>query len=49
LVHEGWVRLVGVENPAYVEVAQILDSSLSTVKNYWAFARAWLLQEIKGV
>jgi RNA polymerase sigma factor (TIGR02999 family) len=30
------------------EVAQILDISLSTVKNYWAFARAWLLQEIKG-
>ncbi len=31
------------------EVAQILDVSLSTVKNHWAFARAWLLQEIKGV
>jgi RNA polymerase sigma factor (TIGR02999 family) len=31
------------------EVAQILEISLSTVKNYWAFARAWLLQEIKGV
>jgi RNA polymerase sigma factor (TIGR02999 family) len=31
------------------EVAQILGISLSTVKNYWAFARAWLLQEIKGV
>ena len=31
------------------EVAQILDLSLSTVKNYWAFARAWLIQEIKGV
>ena len=30
------------------EVAQILDISLSTEKNYWAFARAWLLQEIKG-
>ena len=30
------------------EVARILDISLSTVKNYWAFARAWLLQEIKG-
>jgi RNA polymerase sigma factor (TIGR02999 family) len=30
------------------DVAQILDISLSTVKNYWAFARAWLLQEIKG-
>jgi RNA polymerase sigma factor (TIGR02999 family) len=29
------------------EVAQILGISLSTVKNYWAFARAWLLQEIK--
>jgi RNA polymerase sigma factor (TIGR02999 family) len=31
------------------EVAQILDISLSTVKNYWAFARAWLVHEIKGV
>jgi len=31
------------------EVAQILGISLSTVKNYWAFARAWLLQEIKGI
>src|SRR6266566_3863678 len=30
------------------EVAQILDISLSTVKNYWAFARAWLHQELKG-
>src|SRR6266487_1566707 len=27
------------------EVAQILEISLITVKNYWAFARAWLLQE----
>jgi RNA polymerase sigma factor (TIGR02999 family) len=31
------------------EVAQILDISLSTVKAHWAFARAWLLQEIKGL
>jgi len=31
------------------EVAQILDISLSTVKTHWAFARAWLLQEIKGL
>jgi RNA polymerase sigma factor (TIGR02999 family) len=30
------------------EVAEILDISLSTVKTHWAFARAWLLQEIKG-
>ena len=30
------------------EIAQILSVSLSTVKNYWAFSRAWLLQEIKG-
>jgi RNA polymerase sigma factor (TIGR02999 family) len=30
------------------ETAQILGLSLSTVKNYWAFARAWLLQQIKG-
>jgi RNA polymerase sigma factor (TIGR02999 family) len=31
------------------EVAQILDISVATVKNYWSFARAWLLQEIKGL
>ena len=30
------------------EVAQILEISVSTVNNYWSFARAWLLQEIKG-
>lgn len=30
------------------EVAEILDISISTVKNYWAFSRAWLLQRIKG-
>ena len=31
------------------EVAGILGISISSVKNYWAFARAWLLQEIKGL
>src|SRR5215472_4296758 len=30
------------------EVAQILGVSVSTVKNYWAFSRAWLAQKIKG-
>jgi RNA polymerase sigma factor (TIGR02999 family) len=30
------------------EAAQILGLSVSTVKNYWAFARAWLLQQIKS-
>jgi RNA polymerase sigma factor (TIGR02999 family) len=30
------------------EIAQILGISVSTVKNYWAFARAWLAQQIKG-
>ena len=30
------------------EVAQILDISRTTVKTYWAFARAWLVHEIKG-
>ena len=29
------------------EVAEVLGISLSTVKNYWAFSRAWLLGEIK--
>ncbi len=30
------------------EAAQLLGLSVSTIKNYWAFARAWLFQEIKG-
>jgi len=29
------------------ETAQLLGISLSTVKNYWAFARAWLRQQIQ--
>jgi len=28
------------------EVGEVLGISLSTVKNYWAFSRAWLLNEI---
>ncbi len=30
------------------EVSQVLGVSLSTVKNYWAFSRAWLLNDIEG-
>jgi RNA polymerase sigma factor (TIGR02999 family) len=30
------------------ETAQLLGVSVSTAKNYWAFSRAWLFQEIKG-
>ena len=30
------------------EVAEVLGISLSTTKNYWAFSRAWLLNEIEG-
>jgi RNA polymerase sigma factor (TIGR02999 family) len=30
------------------EVAQVLDISASTAKNYWAFSRAWLFQKIRG-
>jgi len=29
------------------EVAEVLGISVSTVKNYWAFSRAWLLNEIE--
>ena len=29
------------------EVAEVLGVSLSTIKNYWAFSRAWLLNEIE--
>jgi len=30
-----------------LEVSDVLGVSLSTVKNYWAFSRAWLLGEIE--
>jgi len=30
------------------EIAQILGVSISTVKNYWSFSRAWLIQHING-
>jgi len=30
------------------EVAEIMGISLSTVRNYWTFARAWLLNEIRN-
>ena len=30
------------------DIAEILGISLSTVKNYWAFSRAWLIQQIKA-
>jgi RNA polymerase sigma factor (TIGR02999 family) len=30
------------------EVADVLGVSLSTVKNYWVFSRAWLLNKIEG-
>jgi len=29
------------------EIAQILSVSISTVKNYWAFSKAWLVQRIR--
>lgn len=30
------------------EIAGLLGVSVSTVKNYWSFARAWLFQEMEG-
>ena len=30
------------------EIAEALDLSVSTVKNYWAFARAWLFDSIRN-
>jgi len=30
------------------EVSEVLSISVSTAKNYWTFARAWLLNEIEG-
>ena len=29
------------------EVAQVLNISVSTTKNYWTFSRSWLLREIE--
>ncbi|HWX20094.1 MAG TPA: sigma-70 family RNA polymerase sigma factor [Candidatus Binatia bacterium] len=31
------------------EIAELLGVSLSTVKNYWVFSKAWLFREIKAV
>jgi RNA polymerase sigma factor (TIGR02999 family) len=36
---------VGMTNE---EIAQVLDLSVGTVKNYWTFARAWIFNEIKS-
>ena len=36
---------VGMTND---EIAQLLSISVSTVKNYWNFSRAWLFKEIGG-
>ena len=30
------------------EAARLLGISVSTVKNYWNFSRAWLFQEVSG-
>ncbi len=32
----------------FEEIADFLGCSISTVKNDWAFVRAWLLRELKG-
>jgi len=29
------------------EIAELIGVSLSTVKNYWVFSKAWLFREIK--
>jgi RNA polymerase sigma factor (sigma-70 family) len=29
------------------DIAELLGVSLSTVKNYWVFSKAWLFREIK--
>jgi RNA polymerase sigma factor (TIGR02999 family) len=30
------------------EIAQVLEVSVATVKNYWTFARTWIFHEIKN-
>ena len=30
------------------EIAELIGVSLSTVKNYWVFSKAWLFKEIKS-
>jgi len=30
------------------EIAELIGVSLSTVKNYWVFSKAWLFREIKS-
>jgi RNA polymerase sigma factor (sigma-70 family) len=36
---------VGMTNE---QTAQVLGISVSTVNNYWTFARTWILREIKN-
>lgn len=33
---------------SFAEVAEVMGISEPTAKRYWAFARAWLLEEIRG-
>jgi RNA polymerase sigma factor (TIGR02999 family) len=40
------VKLKYFGGMTYEEIAQALDLSLSTVKSYWTFARAWLFDAI---
>jgi len=30
------------------EIAEVMGVSLSTVKNYWVFSKAWLYRDVKG-
>jgi len=31
------------------DIAQVLNISVATVKNYWTFARAWILKEMRNI
>ena len=46
-VHAEVVKLRYFGGLTNAEVSDVLRVSVSTVKNYWAFSRAWLLSEIE--
>ena len=47
-VHAELVKLRYFAGLTNEETSEVLGVSVSTVKNYWAFSRAWLLSEIEG-
>jgi hypothetical protein len=46
-VRTGWKRKADWIN-GLMEISAVMNISVSTVKNYWTFSRAWLFDEISS-